>query len=775
MTEEAAVQAEGAKAGAQPSGEGPPAGREVARAAEGVANLQVGLEDEALVLRVEVDGEGTARLACLAPAGSLASAEQGGRYSSPFGVDAGHGAGKGAAVAPVGLPLTDVVTASSGRSKSSGRYAESVAGRRLRYLGHVQRADGPWRELEFQLEDPISGLSAQVSYRVLSDAGVVCSWTRLANRGSCPVAVSSVTSLLAAGLAGPGGLLEDVDIWWSENEWLGEDRWQHRAFRDALPDLGLDAHGGADPRGMFGLTSEGSWPCGRYLPMGAAVNRCSGHTWLWQLEHNGAWHWQVGEKMVAGRHEGYLALLGPTDAEHNWRLVLAPGESFRTVPAALAVSSEGLEAAVAALTRYRRERRRPHHDHRRLPVIFNDYMNTLMGDPTTERLLPLIDAAARAGAEYFVIDAGWYAGKGEHWWDTVGAWSPSESRFPGGIEEVLGRVRDRGMVPGLCLEPEVVGVNSPVAGELPAAAFFQRNGERVVENGRYQLDFSHPAARRHLDAVVDHLVGDLGVGYLKMDYNINIGPGTDSGGSAGAGLLAHNRAYLAWANELLDRYPGLTIESCASGAMRKDFATLSVFQLQSTSDQQDFLLYPSIAAAAPMSVTPEQGAVWAYPQPGWPSDAISFTMCNALLGRVHLSGHLDKMSAPEMQLVADAVRVYKQLRGDLAQAVPFWPLGLPSWDDQWLALGMRSPEVTYVVSWHRGPVGRQAARPPAGEEEATLRVRHLKGISAFAEVLYPADGASAIWCPSAGELIVGLPRVPSACLVALRHQVAPTS
>ncbi len=95
------------------------------------------------------------------------------------------------------------------------------------------------------------------------------------------------------------------------------------------------------------------------------------------------------------------------------------------------------------------------------------------------------------------------------------------------------------MVPGLWLEPEVVGVRSPVAGQLPAEAFFQRDGERVVEHGRYHLDLRHPAAVKHLDEVVDFLVGDLGVGYLKLDYNINGGPGTDTGGgSAGAGLLA---------------------------------------------------------------------------------------------------------------------------------------------------------------------------------------------------------------------------------------------
>jgi len=164
--------------------------------------------------------------------------------------------------------------------------------------------------------------------------------------------------------------------------------------------------------------------------MGALINRLTGHGWLWQIEHNGAWHWQIGEY----RPGVYLALLGPTNAEHQWQLTLQPGEWFESVPVAIAVTADGFDDAVARLTRYRRAVRRPHPDHIKLPIVFNDYMNTLMGDPTTERLLPLIDAAAGVGAEYFCIDAGWYAEIGEDWWSAVGAWGPSRSRFPGGIE-----------------------------------------------------------------------------------------------------------------------------------------------------------------------------------------------------------------------------------------------------------------------------------------------------------------------------------------------------
>jgi alpha-galactosidase len=749
-------------------------------AAEAQPSEIISWSDESLELEIEVDPVGVTRLTRLAAPPSPA------RQWPARG----------------GIPLVDVVLAGEGRAWSGSRYCESVAGRRMRYRGH-QRSRlaqetpaqaGSWSQLRVDLADPVTGLRAEVFYRILEGSGAFRSWVHLANEGTAPVTIESVTSFLCGGLEGEAGPddLGDLDVLWGENDWLAEGRWQRRALRDALPDLSRRAHGG-DPRGRFGITSAGTWSCGGSLPMGAIISRATGRTWAWQVEHNGAWHWQVGEctrrqsgpestDTVGHRAEpgaasgAYVAVLGPTDAEHHWHVTLAPGETFTTVPAAVAVSAEGLDDALARLTGYRRAIRRPHADHLRLPVIFNDYMNTLMGDPTTERLLPLITAAASVGAEYFCIDAGWYAEPGESWWDTVGAWKPSGTRFTGGLGQVLQRIRAAGMTPGLWLEPEVVGVRSPVASTLPAEAFFVRRGHRVVENGRYHLDLRHPAAVKHLDEVVDYVVGDLGVGYLKLDYNINGGPGTDAGNvSAGAGLLACNRAHLEWLDAVLDRHPGLVIENCASGGMRMDYALLSRLQVQSTSDQQDFLRYPPITVAAPAAVTPEQAATWAYPQPGFSDQEIVFTLCGALLGRVHLSGHIDQMSPHQRRLVADAVDAYKQIRADLPRALPFWPLGLPGWTDSWLALGMRTATAAYIVAWHRGRSAGLGLGSGSGSglgggvgdpAELALRVDCLTGRPATAEVLYPrADQPPASWDPGRGELSVVLPDAPAACLV----------
>ena len=395
---------------------------------------EIAFRDQALEVCVSVSDDGVARLGRLVAKASddssSAAPDSAGRQFLP------------------GLPLIDVITTGSGRAWSGGRYIESVTGGRLRYSSSEQCTRGRWQELTFRLEDPDSGLRVEVAYRVLKGGGVLRASARLENAGSAPVAIEAVTSFVASGLAGPGGTLGDLDIYWADNCWLGENRWQQRAFRNALADLNRSAHG-TDSREMFGLTSEGSWSSGRYLPMGAAVNRRTNHAFVWQIEHNGGWHWQVGEhthrdgpsrgdeQRTADEEAAYVALLGPTDAEHHWRLILEPGEFFETVPVAIALSTAGLEGALARLTEYRRASRRPHDDHRRLPVVFNDFMNTLMGDPTTERLLPLVAAAARVGAEYFCIDSGWYAELGETWWETLGTWRPSKGRFPNGITEVL--------------------------------------------------------------------------------------------------------------------------------------------------------------------------------------------------------------------------------------------------------------------------------------------------------------------------------------------------
>lgn len=649
------------------------------------------------------------------------------------------------------LPVVEIVALGTGRSWSGSRSIDSALGRRLRYAGHRERRLGNWQELTLELADEASELHVDVIYRIADGVSALQSRAVVTNTGRVGLTLQSVTSFVAAFPVSREDV-ENVDIHWAHNDWIAEARWTSQRAADVLPDLSLALHG-QNPRGCFAIASHGSWSTGDYLPMGALVNRGAGITLAWQIESGAPWRWELGE-----RSSGlYLATTGPTDDDHQWNVTLDPGESFTTVTSSLALVAGGFDDAIAALTEHRRDLMRPHPRAGEVAVVYNDYMNTIMGDPTTAKLLPLISAAASVGAEYFCVDAGWYDDRLDGWWDSVGEWKPSPTRFPGGLNEVFEAVRQAGMRTGIWLEPEMIGVRSPLALTLPSQAFFQRSGERVVEHERYQLDFRHPAAVAHVDSVVDRLVADFGIEYLKLDYNVNIGSGTDcDGASAGHGLLSHARAYQAWLGRLLDRHPHVLIENCASGGMRMDYALLAIAQLQSVTDQQDMLRMPAIAASAPTAVIPEQGAIWSYPQPDHTDAEIVFTMVTSLLARVHLSGHIDKMSPEQIRLVREAIEVYRSLRQDLLVAIPFWPLGLPRWKDGWICLGMRCGNHSYLAVWRT-----------AGDSSISIPLP----TATHARLLYPTSvGGRVDTALREGELTVSLGTSPGAALLRIEER-----
>lgn len=652
---------------------------------------------------------------------------------------------------PPGPALVEVLTAAQGRQRSSSRLVYTQVGCDLRYVDHATSCDGDSLFLRVFLEDPHSQLGVQLILR--SDEGVSSLRAQTVvtdlsgHGGQLLLAVPSWSS-------GIGIPTDDATLLSGTSDWLAEGRWNTELLRGRLlVDLALDQHG-QNARGSHSETSTGTWSTAKRLPIAGIAS--SQAEWsargseqnvepaamFWQIEHNGPWRWEVGED-IAGL---YLSLSGPTDIDHQWSQLLSPGESFESVPISIAIGPT-MADAVAEMGEFRRRSRRQHDDNDRAPVIFNDYMNTIMGDPTTEKLLPLITAASTVGAEIFCIDAGWYDDGGD-WWDSVGEWKPSSVRFSNGLGEVIDRIHDEGMVAGLWLEPEVVGVRSPLARSLPEDAFFHRGGKRVLEHGRYHLDFSSETARRHLDQVVDGLVADFGIGYFKLDYNIDPGAGTDIAGlSVGAGLLRHNRAYLGWVDALLDRHPELVLENCSSGAMRMDPAMMSRFQLQSTSDQQSYLLYPPIAASAPLSILPEQAANWSYPQPEMSLEQVAFCLCTGMLGRFFLSGHLGKMGDDRLRLVTEAIAAHKLLRLEIRTSSPRWPLGLPGWSDGWLALALKARSAEQLVT-----VWKRTTEP----SQVTLNFPELIGHAVEVEPIFPTTLRqwSFVWNRPKGQLSV---------------------
>ncbi|MDE3202576.1 MAG: alpha-galactosidase [Acidobacteriota bacterium] len=632
----------------------------------------------------------------------------------------------------------------SGMKQSAGS-----PGERMKFVTKNDQRNKQGKTLILKHTDADLHLNLQSHYQAFEGLPLVRRHVEITNIGAEPVGIDYLSSAMLHGLADPVHYDGELKIWLAYNSWMAEGQWH--SFRPS--ELGF-VENGRTSWSQASAGSVGSWSTEKYLPMGVVENNKLGVAWFWQIEHNGSWYWEVSNLAARGiRASDVYAYLGGPDQLHSqaWKN-LEPGKTYRTVPVAIGCVRGGFQEAVQALTKYRQQicvRKSPAQQ-LTCPVIFNDYMNCLWGDPTEEKELPLIDAAAAVGCEYFVIDAGWYAERNEDWSSTVGAWQPSKTRWPRGIRFVLDRIRERGMVPGLWLEPEVAGKRSVLA-QKPDSWFFMRHGRRVIKNSRLLLDFRNSEVRSYLDGVFERLVKDYGIGYIKMDYNTDTLEGTaQNADSLGQGLLEHNRAVLNWLDRLLDRYPELVIENCGSGGGRMDYGMLSHTQIQSCTDQEEYLRLPAIATGSTAGVAPSQLAIWSYPRQGADADQASFNMVTAMLMRIHQSGHLAQLDASAAAQVKEGIRVYKEvIREHIPDSVPFYPFGMPDVTNSInpIALGIQSPKRSFIAVWRID-----------GDAEVRLQIKEP------VEILYPKDLGITIR-QSSEDCVVEFPRPRMGCVL----------
>jgi len=433
---------------------------------------------------------------------------------------------------------------------------------------------------------------------------------------------------------------KDMILHQAHNSWHCEAQWVKNSFLD----LGIYNGNGFTSMKRYCINNTGSWSTKEHLPMVVIENPKKHWATLVQVENNGSWHIELGDfaNLV------YLSASGPEFYDNSWKKVLKPGESFKSVQATLSFG-KNFEETIQEITKARRIMRRPTKDYEHLPVIFNDYMHALWDTQTTELILPLVDIASKVGCDEFCIDAGWFA-KGCQWWKILGRWEEEKENFPnGGFKRVIDYIKSKGMGAGIWFEIEAVGIESDILKEMKDGWLFKVDGKDNVNNERYQLNFANPEVYDYALKVIDRAMELYNLDYIKIDYNVDAGIGNDhESDSLGDGLLKHNRAYIRWLNEVMDKYPNLTIENCGSGGCRMDYEILKYCSIQSTSDQTNYRKYPYLAANVLTACTPEQAAVWSYPLNDYekimPTDeVVVMNMCNAMLGRIHLASFINKL------------------------------------------------------------------------------------------------------------------------------------
>lgn len=403
--------------------------------------------------------------------------------------------------------------------------------------------------------------------------------------------------------------------------------------------------------------SRGSYPVERYFP--AAVFEDSPNQVLWavQLAHNATW------EMELSRFGNTLSLTGGLGDRDfcGWKKNIKNGESFKAPKAYAAVVKGDIYDACTAVV----DMQKPAYEakgEKKLYTSFNEYCAT-WGRPTQEKMLSFCNALKPFGIKYLVIDAGWCKEGCEQ--DSNGEWNIDKNIFPN-MKEMNKIIRQNGMIPGVWFEFEVTTDGSKMYEPEYDFMKLHRDGE-VLKSGNFRSywDFRREDVREYLYEKVIKMLKDNDFGYIKVDYNANIGIGVDGAESEAEGLRQHLQCVREFFEKMQEEIPDLVIENCASGGHRLEPSMMGASTVSSFSDAHEAVEIPYIAADLHNLMLPSQELIWSVLHDDDRKERLVYSLAATFFGRICLSGRMDQLAPWQCEIVKKAMDFYEKLENVL--------------------------------------------------------------------------------------------------------------
>lgn len=487
--------------------------------------------------------------------------------------------------------------------------------------------------------------------------------TEIKNKSMEEIAVEMISSFSLCGFSPieEQERMEDFNLYRLQSKWSAEGRLEKQNFTELLLEPSWQRYGAASVR--FGQV--GSMPVRRFFPWVAVEDEKYGYLTGAQLYHAGSWQIEIYTRDDRAAISGGLA-----DREFgHWMKCLKPGEKFKTPEAVLTVCMGNVDDVSWRLTSAQRKALEEIPEcERELPVLFNEFCTT-WGNPTQENLLNIVDVIKGKGFRYCVIDAGWYAIGADDWNGDMGDWNINQERFPGGFARTVQAIREAGMIPGLWFEMECVGCN--------ALSFhrkewqLKRDGYPIQTGSRRFWDMRKPQVIDYLTEKVIGILKQYDFGYLKVDYNDNIGIGCDGAESLGEGLRQYVEASQHFFQRIREEIPGIVIENCSSGGHRLEPSMMALTSMASFSDAHECTSIPVIAANVQRAVLPCQSQIWAVLRREDSEKRLYYSIINTFLGRMCLSGDIDQLSRGQWQIVEQGIEFYNRVKEIIKDGISY--------------------------------------------------------------------------------------------------------
>ena len=185
--------------------------------------------------------------------------------------------------------------------------------------------------------------------------------------------------------------------------------------------------------------------------------------------------------------------------------------------------------------------------------------------------------------DIFWMDAGWHTGAsdyehGHNWASTTGNWRFDHKRFPEGMKPVSEAAHAAGAKFMLWFEPERVVKGTQWAVEHKDWMLDYKQPEGSEESTWLLFDLGNREACDWLCKYYGDMIEENGIDYFRQDCNIKPAPywaANDEPGRTGMKEIRHVEGLYRFWDYLLERFPEMVIDNCASGGKRLDWETIS--------------------------------------------------------------------------------------------------------------------------------------------------------------------------------------------------------
>ena len=522
--------------------------------------------------------------------------------------------------------------------------AEAVPGKyALPGLPAACAEDGACETLRLKLRDAVHGLTVTLLYGVFAQADVITRAALLENEGSGPIRLDKAASACLDLPFGPWDLIP----------------FHGRHCMERQPERVPLSHNIQTLRSARGASSH------QHNPFAILA---APHTTEEAGECLGAmlvWSGNFKIECEVSQMQSTRLVAGVSDDDFSW--TLEPGGQFAAPEVLFCYSDQGLSELSARYHRFLQRHiiRSPWRDKPR-PILINNWEATYM-DFDAQRIWDIARQARDLGVEMLVLDDGWF---GERSDDSsgLGDWQFNEKKMGCTFDQLIGRVREMGLLFGLWIEPEMVCANTALYAAHPDWALSIPGRAPATGRSQLVLDMGRPDVVDYLYDLFHRLLAEHDIAYIKWDMNRNL---TD----VYSRVLPPERQgeaayrYMLGLYSLLDRltrdFPQVLFEGCAGGGGRFDAGMLCYCPQIWCSDDTDAIHrikiqygtsfgYPPCAMGSHISASPNH-------QTGR-STLLSTRAVVAMAGTFGYELDLQKLTADEKEMVKAQIVRYKQLQ-----------------------------------------------------------------------------------------------------------------